>query len=145
MIAVALSVIAVVVTVGPPAYNFISDQLVAKTATAPDFAVTTFTVDDTATLITIRNNGTAVAHNVRVRLMFYGSGLTQWAMTEFVPEIGSNAETIVVMPIGKYQLESAILPEMNVSANSYEADVGITCNELPEPFTNEFYFTHFIT
>jgi hypothetical protein len=140
-VALVLSVIAIIISVIQPTYNFLTAMNKTENGT-PSFNISgpDFYVFQTFTRITLRNNGTATVHDVNLNLFFTGFGLPTWEATEFVSEIDKSQSVVFEIPIGFYQLTS-ISSFNNVS--SYEALVHITCKELGS--TTTFQFQHFIT
>lgn len=143
IVAIVLSCIAIVLSIAQPTINFFSSMTqVGK----PSFSISVmdFYVFTAFTRITIRNNGTATAHNVWVNLIFFAPTLPNWEATETIPEISASASIEIEIPIGRFQLESTV-PEgpWFYNATSYEAYIHVKCEEsIP---TASFHFEHFIT
>ena len=143
VVAVCLSCIAIVISLAFPLYDYIVSLERQQEQETPSFDLD-FLIVHTYTLLRIENNGTATAHNIEVRLMFEGSALPSWETTEFIPEIERDVKIYLYIPIGKYQLETAI-PEGNwfTNATFYEAHIYIFCNELD--LTSTFHFENIIS
>lgn len=144
-IAIILSVIAIVISLIQPTYNFLITMNKTENGT-PSFSISgpDFYVFYTFTRITLRNNGTATAHGVRLNLIFTANALQNWEATEFLSEINQDAPTTIEIPIGYYQLNSTVpIGQWFSNVASYEAYVHITCQELEQ--TTSFHFQHFIT
>jgi hypothetical protein len=113
----------------------------------PSFSIsgaTEFYVFYTFTRITLTNNGTATAHDVRVNLIFTAPALQNWEATEFLSEINKSESPMMEIPIGYYQLNSTVPNgEWFSNVTSYEAYVHVKCQELET--TTSFHFQHFIT
>jgi len=141
VVAIALSILAIVVSLAQPTYNLLVE--ISRKQGKPSFAID-FYVFETFTLLHIQNNGTDTAHNIQVFLLFTAPQLKQWNAIQYIPEIKENKSKKITIPIGRYQLESAV-PEGQSSTNvtDYEADVLIKCNELVS--ATSFHFKNFIT
>jgi len=144
-IAIILSVIAIVISLIQPTYNFLTTT--SKTQSGlPSFYLgnTDFYVFNTHTRITLHNFGNATAHDVRLNLIFTGPALPNWEATEFLSEIDEGESVLIEFPTGYYQLNSAVPNgQWFTNATSYEAYVHVTCQELEQ--TTTFHFQHFIT
>ena len=140
LVAVALSIVAVVVSLAQPTYNFLVG--ISRKPGKPSFALD-FYVFETFTLLNIGNNGTDTANSIQVCLILRAPQLKGWTAIQFIPEIKENKSKMLTIPIGRYQLESAI-PEGQSSTGltDYEADVLIKCNEL---VSASFHYENFIT
>lgn len=144
-IAIILSVIAIVISLSQPTYNFLTTMNKTENGT-PSFDIfgPDFYVFYTFTRITLRNNGTATAHGVRLSLTFTANALQNWEATESLSEISKGDSVMVEIPIGYYQLNSTVPSgEWFSNVTSYEAYVHIKCQELGQ--TTTFHFQHFIT
>jgi hypothetical protein len=114
----------------------------------PSFSMgrTDFYVHYTFTRINLRNNGTATAHDVRVTVIFFGSTLQNWEMTEFLYQLNASDSVMIEIPVGYLQLNSSVpsfFGEWFTNVTSYEADVHIRCRGLQS--TTTFLFQNFIT
>jgi len=135
VISAVLSIIALVASLGV----FFHSERPLQTG-KPSFdidAPVDFYIFETFTRLTLRNNGTATAHNIRVNIIFTGVWVPNWEVTEFIPELSANDVVVLEIPIGTQQLRS-IKPPYYGNSSSYEALVHITCNELPT--ATSFYF-----
>jgi len=145
-IAIILSVIAIVISLIQPTYNFLTSMNKTESG-IPSFSIsgtTDFYVFYTFTRITLSNWGNATAHNVRANLIFTGPALPNWEATESLSEINKDETVMIEIPIGYYQLNSTVPKgEWFSNVTSYEAYVHITCQELEQ--TTTFHFQHFIT
>lgn len=144
-IAIILSVIAIVISLIQPTYNFLTSTSKTENGT-PSFSMSgpDFYVFYTFTRITLRNNGTATAHGIRLSLIFTASALQNWDATEFLSEISKGESVMIEIPIGYYQLNSTVPNgEWFSTVSNYEAYVHITCQELET--TSSFHFQNFIT
>ena len=132
-VAIVLSLVSITLSLAQPTYNFLVST--NQTTGIPDFSVEQFDVVKTHTLVHIRNNGTATAHNVWVTLNFETQYLTpQWTTSENIPEIEPNNVSHNYLPIGTHQLKSTIPSDLwaNYDSIVYEITVGIYCREIPE-------------
>jgi len=128
VVAIALSILAIVVSLAQPTYNFLVG--INRKQGKPSFAID-FCVFETFTLLEIENNGTDTAHNIAVNLIFRAPQIKDWNAIQFIPEIKENKSKLLAIPIGRYQLESAIREEQtSANVTDYEADVLIKCDEL---------------
>ena len=140
-VAIALSILAIVVSLAQPTYNFLVG--ISRKQGKPSFAID-FTMFETFTLINIKNNGTDTAHNIEVILIFRAPQLKDWNANQFIPEIKENKSKLLAIPIGHYQLESAIREgQSSTNVTDYEADVLIKCDELVSG--TSFHYKNFIT
>jgi hypothetical protein len=130
-IAIILSSLAIVISLMQPVYNLIT-IITTEPSRKPSFDVNSPNVHDTYTYLIIHNNGTAIARNVKVLIIFGDHGLTSWAETQFIPEIEENEYSSMWFPIGQYHL--------GTNASDYELYVSILCFGL----TTEFHFKDFI-
>lgn len=133
-IAIILSVIAIVISLSQPLYSaYVSMN--TSVSGKPSFNVDPFqfVVTKFDTQIYIVNNGTATAHDVKVRLNFYGP--TSVSSTEFLPELQNGIHSGVgwEFPIGYFQLTYD-----GWNRSQYQAHVYIECEELSQ--TTEFTF-----
>lgn len=156
-VAIVLSCLAIVISLIQPTYNYYI-MSITKEEGIPSFSIwggpdfSDFYTFSTFTRITIWNNGTATAHNVKVELTFYNPPAYGYEATQFIPEIQDDARVMIKFPIGDYHLESTI-PDWNgyfTNASRYEAYVHITCKELSAKATGAdtdkiytFHFTDF--
>ena len=148
-VAVALSIIAIAISLIQPTYNFLTTMNKGESGT-PSFNISgsdwygpDFYVFQTFTRITLRNNGTATAHNVGVELTFSAPG-NSWEMTEFPSEINAGQSITIEIPVGYYQLNSYVPSDTNSSsfnASSYDAWVDVTCKELNSTTTFQFQYS----
>jgi hypothetical protein len=138
-IAIILSVIAIVTSLSQPLYNLYTSMntSVPSVSGEPSFSIEDFSVGQFFTFFNLANNGTATAHDIKVRLMFYGSGasIPFVASTQFLPELEKGRQNVVSfeMPIGSFQLTYSGL---NISI--YRAAVYIGCKELSQTTESTF-------
>ncbi len=150
LIAIVLSIIALVVSIGQPTYNLL---IVKKEEGKPSFCLSTpdFTLFETFTELAIKNNGTADAHNIKAELVFrfdYGQfphtmPISNHFANEFIPELTRNESTTLYFQIGGYVLNATSLEQVPLSA--YKADVYVYCKELgnvPEHFHFDSILSH---
>ena len=80
--------------------------------------------------ILLENNGTNVAHNVRIEVAYFSPpySFPTVRTTQFVPEIRACEVEIIEIPVGYAQLKEAI-PEGVPVGTSFSADVYVKCDE----------------
>jgi hypothetical protein len=135
LLAIVLSIIALVVSIGQPAYDFLR---VEEEEGKPSFCLSTpsFTLFQTFTELAIMNNGTADAHNIRAELVFeFNCGefphtmpLSSHFANEFIPELARNESTTLYFQIGAYLLNAS--SQIQVPLSAYYADFYVNCREL---------------
>jgi len=99
----------------------------------PSFDISDFEINETYTQMRIYNNGTDMAYNIRVLVIYESpdptSPLRQLAfpLTVYIPELapGEYRFTQILVPIGKMQLRTQT---QNIS--EYVADVWISCRNF---------------
>ena len=88
----------------------------------------------TFTRISIRNNGTATAHNIKVYIIFTGiyspDFVPNWEITDFIPELQPDKMTELSIPIGQQQLIDSIRGLYQGNLTSYDILIHVTCDEL---------------
>lgn len=146
IIAIVLSIVALAVSVAQPTYNLLTSN---TSGGQPSFSIQSFDLEVTFTRIIIRNNGTGTAHNIRVELIYTtmttGGSLPNHEAIQFIPEIATGEATMLVYPIGTYDLNATVPWYLqSTSISTYEAYVHIECKELGH-MTTSFHFQHFIS
>lgn len=146
-VAIILSVIAVVVSLSQPTYNFLVTMKKGISG-KPSFNIYFFLVSQYDAEIMLLNNGTAIAHDVNLLLSFNNPYIEYGlSASEFISEIyaGITGMVTITIPIGHYQLNSAIPTGSPVNASSYEAVIDITCEDLinTNNYHTYFHFQHF--
>jgi hypothetical protein len=103
---------------------------------------TGFYVSETFTHITLINNGTAAATNIRVELDFESPNalLPAQTITQFLPQLGPQQRADIDFPTGAVQLKAYIAPLSGLNLSSIEAWVDIQCKE--QPSDQLFYFAN---
>jgi hypothetical protein len=144
--AILLSIIAIVITISQPTYNFLASNNSGK----PSFDISGplgFYVFQTFTRITVTNNGTATAHNIRIEVTFTNptSFLPNHQTTLYLPELPAQRSQYLEFPIGTYQIQAAIpsIYQSTANTSTYKAHVNLYCQELDDIVTT-FYFAHII-
>lgn len=136
LVAVILSLISLGVAISQPLWNLYS-SLSSKPPSSeapgkPIFVIQNFNVFQFNTQISILNNGTVIAHDVKVT--FYFSGSTPLGMTQFIPNIENKTSVSFEIPLGSFQLTYD-----GSDLSSYQAHIAIDCEELA-PTTTNFAF-----
>ena len=132
LVAIILSIIAIIVILFQPTYNFLVNM--NTESGRPSFSVSEgdFT-SKTYTEISFTNNGTAIAHGIRMSLDFRAPGHGTWDVTEILPELGINKSLYIKIPT----------PWYGANITNYETNVYIDCDELNEML--HFQFQHSMT
>jgi hypothetical protein len=130
VVAIILSAIALAVAISQPLYNFYTSMNTSVSG-KPSFDIKIFIVGQFDTQISLANNGTATAHDIKVRLSFYGPAPV--SSTQFFPELQDQNDVSFEVPIGSFQLTYG-----GWNKSSYKAHVDIECKELSQ--TVEFIF-----
>jgi len=128
--ALVLSVIALGVAIGQPIWRFYSTPTPAVQG-EPLFIFQGFDVLPFDTQIYILNNGTGMAHDIKVTLAF--SGGNTMAVSEFISELDNQTFVTLAMPLGSFQLTYG-----GQELSFYQGRIAINCKELNK--TTNFAF-----
>ena len=132
IVALLLSIIALAISLTQPILTLVN----RNGQPSFDMSRSGFYVFDTYTIVSVRNNGTATAHDVNVELRFAGNFAEGWAVNQFVPEIEANHSVTLEIPVGRLDLELPLPLPFNVTALT--AYININCKELSS--TTSFQF-----
>lgn len=132
-ISLALSVIAIAVSITPPISSFLTTM--NREEGKPSFDIANFYVNKFDTKIILKNNGTATAHNVKVYIGY--SALYVSSASQFLPEINNDDSAVLRMLIGTFHLAYG-----DSLYRNYAAHITIECDELSFPMGFTFNGTY---
>lgn len=128
------SVFAIILSSLALAFSLVqSISLLPRTPAPSAFDISYFEIDETFTKMQIYNNGTDIAYNIRVLLIYESPNATSplrqraFPITVYIPELspGKYQFTDILVPIGKMQLRTQT---QNIS--EYVADVWVSCKDF---------------